>query len=406
MLFYRPGNSRARPPPADAPEWDLGDNDQWKSEHKFPAYAIPGAFGTSLMEQLSLYSGNLSDAPQGPYLTMQYENATARAYGLIALENEGSSFPGLWVFLLIILAALVLIVASSSIIMKLVQRGRRVSLRERIIAGEVDLEVLGIKRLRVPQHVLDKMPLYTYDKDGQPAAPTPTHAQVESKPTSSPTAPSTSADSEDIPSSSPQTYERLKSIFSQTTCPICLDDFLPGQSVIRELPCQHFFHPECIDAFLLQNSSLCPVCKKTVFPSGYCPDLVTDAMVRQERYARRSGQRRPMRGATMIIGDSPMAPRQSRFDRLAGRLGFSRSPVGTTQQSYAMAQTPSPPPPSPPPPPTNGATDLPGRREEMRRRAVAMLGNRRMAEDEERERDAARPACKKDLDSRSNIPIL
>jgi hypothetical protein len=54
---------------------------------------------------------------------------------------------------------------------------------------------------------------------------------------------------------------------AQTTCAICLDDFIPHTSTVRELPCGHIFHSSCIDIFLTQNSCLCPLCKKSVLPS-------------------------------------------------------------------------------------------------------------------------------------------
>ena len=79
--------------------------------------------------------------------------------------------------------------------------------------------------------------------------------------------------------------------FSQTTCSICLDDFMHDETTVRELPCNHIFHPECIDPFLLNNSSLCPLCKKSVLPPGYCPVQVTNIMVRRERLLRRTRQR-------------------------------------------------------------------------------------------------------------------
>ncbi|WEW58320.1 hypothetical protein PRK78_003788 [Emydomyces testavorans] len=395
MLFYRPDNSISKPPPANDVIWDLQDNDEWKSAHKFPVYAISGGFGAELMVQMSLYSGNLSDAPQGSRLTKLYDpNAIARVYGLVALENKRDSIPGLWVFLLVILAALVGIVAVSSIVMKFIQRRRRVSLRERITAGEVDLEMLGIKRLRVPQHLLDKMPLYTYDKDGHPGASgltnLPTQPRTEPDTLQDLNSLSVPASSEQVPLASPAIYERLKSSFSQTTCPICLDDYISGESVVRELPCQHVFHPECIDSFLLQNSSLCPVCKTSVFPPGYCPELITDAMVRQERYAMRLRRQRATQGTALDDIESPYSINSRRRvigNILRGRLGTSRSPRPETDRSPATEQTS--------PTQTPAASDSPGRREEMRRRAVAMLGNRRMAEDEERERDASRPKCER-----------
>ncbi|KGG51847.1 hypothetical protein DI09_25p70 [Mitosporidium daphniae] len=43
-------------------------------------------------------------------------------------------------------------------------------------------------------------------------------------------------------------------------CPICIEDF-SIKSKVRELPCQHIFHPECIDAWLVNRASSCPMCK-------------------------------------------------------------------------------------------------------------------------------------------------
>ena len=56
--------------------------------------------------------------------------------------------------------------------------------------------------------------------------------------------------------------QRQALISAQTACVICLDDFIPGSSIIRELPCHHIFHAKCIDTFLTRSSSLCPLCKR------------------------------------------------------------------------------------------------------------------------------------------------
>merc|ERR1711939_833497 len=42
-------------------------------------------------------------------------------------------------------------------------------------------------------------------------------------------------------------------------CSICTEDFERGQDV-RVLPCQHSFHPACIDPWLLNVSGTCPLC--------------------------------------------------------------------------------------------------------------------------------------------------
>ncbi|CAF0746455.1 unnamed protein product [Brachionus calyciflorus] len=49
------------------------------------------------------------------------------------------------------------------------------------------------------------------------------------------------------------------------TCPICLNEYEEGVK-IRILPCEHAYHIECIDKWLLRNNRLCPVCKRRVIP--------------------------------------------------------------------------------------------------------------------------------------------
>lgn len=42
------------------------------------------------------------------------------------------------------------------------------------------------------------------------------------------------------------------------SCPICTDDFVKGQD-LRVLPCNHQFHPDCIDPWLVNVSGTCPL---------------------------------------------------------------------------------------------------------------------------------------------------
>ena len=198
--------------------------------------------------------------------------------------------------------------------MRFLQRKRRNRLRQRVINGEVDLEALGIKRLTVPQEYLDKMPLFNYTPE--PNLPPQKEMEPNSQPTNPPMTPSPPpSDSEPKPISTPARRSSAPSInttttashstFSQPTCPICLDDFIPNTTPVRELPCRHIFHPDCVDTFLLRNSSLCPMCKKSTLPKGYCPANVTNAMVRREQMIRRIRER--VRddggGGVRIIGD-------------------------------------------------------------------------------------------------------
>jgi hypothetical protein len=69
-------------------------------------------------------------------------------------------------------------------------------------------------------------------------------------------------------------------------CSICLNRFKNRVTVIREIRCGHIFHPDCIDEFLHQVTSLCPICKASMLPKGYCPKI-TNEMVRRELAIRR-----------------------------------------------------------------------------------------------------------------------
>lgn len=64
----------------------------------------------------------------------------------------------------------------------------------------------------------------------------------------------------------------------RATCPICIVDFEEGDD-IRVLPCEgkHRFHPECVDQWLLELSSSCPICRQGVSPFYYVhrPPLIT-----------------------------------------------------------------------------------------------------------------------------------
>lgn len=47
------------------------------------------------------------------------------------------------------------------------------------------------------------------------------------------------------------------------TCPICIVDFEEGDD-LRVLPCEgkHVFHQQCVDQWLLELSSSCPICRQ------------------------------------------------------------------------------------------------------------------------------------------------
>ncbi|KAK7984183.1 hypothetical protein PG990_012901 [Apiospora arundinis] len=298
FIFYLPNGDYSPPPPADDDIWQLDGDGSWKNNHHYPIYAIPGGKGDEFITQLSLYSGKLGEIPFGENISAIY-NVDAQDYVRVWTKlnvSANNSFPGLWICIIAIVSVLVSVIGGTSLLMHYVQRRRRVSLRRRVMSGETDLEALGIKRLQVPVEHIETFPLFTYSYD----APFPP------------------------PESPPQSPDPIQRVFSQSspssvltkintrtdyqpTCLICLDHFESRVTIIRELPCGHIFHPECIDEFLGEISSLCPLCRTSMLPRGYCPKI-TNSMARREMATQKLRPRTPK---------TPKAnpPRQKRFSR-------------------------------------------------------------------------------------------
>ncbi|KAI4147561.1 MAG: hypothetical protein L6R39_003081 [Caloplaca ligustica] len=390
FIFYLPDSPLGVPPPISDPIWGLGDGGSWKSKNKYPVYAIPGPQGSSIMTQLGQYSGALADAPNGSLLNGEQDSfLTARMFAVVQLSDT-TSLPSLWAFLLIVLGIVLFLIGLTSSVMHLYQRRRRNALRRRIVNGEVDLERLGIKRLTVPQEAINMLPQFVYspsEKDlfDRPRDHVTALSDFPTKQTDSDT--STSDEVVPPPSSTeppepalPQQEQPPKPIvaqprhpshpptakltvlpnnmtsanhgqpsYAQSTCPICLDDFIPHTTLVRSLPCHHIYHPECIDPFLLQNSSLCPVCKSKVLPKGYCPATITNAMVRRERQQRRNRDRiRRIRGAE-AAAQMPVAsivePQRGRGRLLAvqGRMASFHRQFGWVGRPGRAQNAPQPP---------------------------------------------------------------
>ena len=51
--------------------------------------------------------------------------------------------------------------------------------------------------------------------------------------------------------------------FVNDQCSICMEDIVPTQ-LHRELPCEHVFHPQCVDTWLLKCNATCPLCRKAI----------------------------------------------------------------------------------------------------------------------------------------------
>ena len=450
FIFYLPDTGAGIPPPVNNPVWGLNDGGSWKSQNKYPVYAIPGTTGGVIMTQLGMYSGNLNQSTNSTLLQPQALNNN-RMYAIVDTAGN-SNLPSLWAFLLIVLGIVLLLIGVTSGFMHLYQRRRRIALQRRIANGEVDLELLGIKRLTVPQEAIDKLPQLTYmdpEKGGidvlndhgtassglAPKGPSSTNTAGQGRRSVSEPIQPASPLTPRSPITPQLTSPPHQKGYSQPVCPICLDDFIHSSTTVRSLPCSHIYHPECIDTFLRENSSLCPVCKAKVLPNGYCPETITNAMVRHERQQRRNRERiRRFRGdeaANQVPVASRVEPdgfegfrdrvvavhgRMATFHRQFGNARGSRSasvravsaPIATETEMRNMNGQPEPPPPSSSPEqqqqqqrqsvvaaprsPTAGASM--SRAERARRRASALLGHQATVEDEEHAQWARLPRCK------------
>ena len=451
FLTYLLDNGTNTPPPLVSPVWNLNDGGAIWSQLRFPVYAIPGASGVSIMQQMALYSGNLTSAPNANILLQQFMPTDyVRLYSTFD-TGSASHYPTLWAFLLIILGIVLIIVGITSCTMHYKQRRARSLLRRRVIAGEVDLESLGLaKPPRITQSDVDELPQVIYTASEQ-KPPLPLDSLPQPSKTAGPAM------------VSPQNY-------NQPTCPICLDDYIAGKTTVRRLPCQHIYHPSCIDPHLLLSSSLCPVCKARV-PSaqeraaaanGSDPNctnvpVITNVMVRRERHMRLLRERRAaghdedtraqwvrrrfgrpilpivgsgMRAETMLptrgsrgsstIVTPPVEPTGSQIEMSTVPAPSARQtlPAPSTAIVPALAANPNAIPYSMPDPtaaaaaslqtpasPRPPAEDTEGRREWARRRASALLHRQSImhpgvvgsvdVEEEERQRIASLPRWRK-----------
>ena len=128
----------------------------------------------------------------------------------------------------------------------------------------------------IARAMLDTIPIVKFgDKDESPqnqkevdiemAPPTSAAAQDKSKST---TADVTEADQEVSGAVATNTSNADGTDEAgQLGCSICTEDFNKGEEV-RLLPCNHKFHPECVDPWLLNVSGTCPLCRIDLRPKN------------------------------------------------------------------------------------------------------------------------------------------
>ncbi|KAI5252418.1 hypothetical protein E4T42_03506 [Aureobasidium subglaciale] len=340
FIFYIPDQTNPPLASANSPTWSLGDGGHWKSVIDYPVYAIASQIGQQITLTMSKYSGNASDVLDNQQLLDNgiTSDSQVRLMMQVATSNGGTNLPSIWIFLLIILAILIALIGTLSLTMHILQRKRRNDLRDRIARGEVNLEALGLDRM----NTYTPSAITVLPEKGSSQAPPP------------------------LP-------------LEQSTCAICLDDFAESQSQVRQLGCAHCFHSQCIDLFLLETSSLCPLCKQSVLPPGYVPGKITNAHVRRERYLRRNATRRarhaagtqaPTASNLMLFG-----PRARASTNASGSPPVLGPPVEMTPLPAHMESTAATDQSTP--------TTAQGRREWARRRALAMSGLQESADDSE-----------------------
>jgi hypothetical protein len=350
FVFYKPTNDSSDPPPPESEDWDLEDNERWKSQNRYPVLAVSGSAGQEMMEQLGLYSGNVTDVPYGANITAIYDsdpNDYVRIWTQIYV-SPSTNGPSIWVLILVILGILLGIIGSTSLLMHFIQSRRRRSLRRRVESGQVNLEGMGIKRLTVPLDYVQKFPLFTYSYEppvsSVPSSPTSPRSSHKAGRKSSRGRPSSIATT-----ALPISEKGLESPFALSTtatdyqpvCTICLDAYQNRVTVIRELSCGHIFHPECIEEFLSQISSLCPVCKACILPKGFCPK-VTNAMVRRERAVRRLRDRSEVEVLETDSGGGRLHTWRSEIKKRILFKGNSRNSSSTSTELQSQRRSVAP----------------------------------------------------------------
>ncbi|KAJ5920289.1 hypothetical protein N7516_011147 [Penicillium verrucosum] len=293
MIFFQPSdNDTGIPPDSNDSRWAINDGNKWRMDNNYPVYAIPGPAGTSLINDLTWYSSETPDDKKDNSTdNFALQTKTNRLFARIETgEETATSSTSIWSFVLAIAGTVLILSIILVIVYRLVLRKRRARLQRRLDAGQVDIEALTLNQMTAPQEVVTKMPLYTYLDIKSPTEATLPQDGTSTNPIEHDSGDKTYSlsSNEDNhaqndagirkPEAAMIKHEQNESCRSkyrlshtQTTCAICLDDFVAGSSTVRELPCGHIFDSACIDPFLIQNCCLCPLCKKSVLPAGSVP---------------------------------------------------------------------------------------------------------------------------------------
>ena len=105
-------------------------------------------------------------------------------------------------------------------------------------------------------------------------------------------------------------------------CTICTEDFEKGQD-IRVLPCDHKFHPECVDPWLLNVSGTCPLCRVDLRPTATNDSANSQTQAQGDELApplnpeaETSHRRRTALRDILFFRNHPDAPAEDRISAL------------------------------------------------------------------------------------------
>ena len=124
----------------------------------------------------------------------------------------------------------------------------------------------------IARAMLETLPIVKFgDKDAQTKDPTRTDIEMNPSTQTQPVpAPATAEGDREVEAGAADDHASANNADGtdeqgQLGCSICTEDFTKGED-IRVLPCNHKFHPDCVDPWLLNVSGTCPLCRIDLRP--------------------------------------------------------------------------------------------------------------------------------------------